>query len=138
MVVKCISVLYIILFVYAATSKFLDFNTFKIQLNRFPFISSYAHWIVWFIPLLELFIAGLFLFPRFMLIAFYSSFALMTLFTTYILFVLNFSNTIPCSCGGVLRKLGWKDHVVFNITFMVLALIGIFIMHNPKNNQVLR
>ncbi len=132
-IIIIICYMYVVMFIYAATSKFLDFENFRLKLGRFPIISSYADWIAWGVPVIEIFIAGLFLFPKFMLPAFYASFSLMTIFTTYIILVLKFSDSIPCSCGGIISKLGWKEHLIFNIAFIALALLGILLSRNQKD-----
>lgn len=129
---KLISLLFIVLFVYAATSKLLDFGTFKIQLGQSPFISTYADWIAWGIPLIEFTIIGLLLFSRTLLLAFYASLLLMSLFTIYIILVLNFSNDIPCSCGGILQTLSWKEHMIFNMIFIAFAILGISLNKRKK------
>jgi hypothetical protein len=98
---------------------------FQDQLDRFPFISSYSVWISLGVPFVELVIAGTLLFPKYMLGSLYASFFLLVIFTVYITAVLNFSDTIPCSCGGVVSTLGWKGHIIFNTSFMLLALLGI-------------
>jgi len=125
-IIKIASVLFIVLFVYSATSKLLDFEQFKIQLGQSPIITAYADWVAWGIPLIEYVITGLFLVPRSISLAFYASFSLMTMFTTYILLILNFSDYIPCSCGGVLEDLGWTEHIVFNVGFIIIAAIALF------------
>lgn len=117
--------LYIILFVYASLNKFLDFNNFQVQLGQSPVLTAYADWISWGIPIIELIIAGLFIFSKYTLLAFYVSFSLMIMFTTYIIVILNFSDFIPCSCGGVLEKLSWTDHIIFNLVFIAIAVVGI-------------
>lgn len=127
--IETIKLLFMILFVYTATSKLIDFEHFEMQLKKSPFISSHADWIIWALPLVEYTIAGLFLFQRHLGLALYSSLFLMTLFTTYIFIVLNFSDDIPCACGGVLESLGWNAHLIFNIAFMALAVIGISLTH---------
>lgn len=132
---KIIGMLFIILFVYAATSKLLAFEAFKIQLEKSPFISMYASWMVWIIPLIEFLIVVLFLFKKYLLAAFYSSFSLMTLFTIYIFLVLNFSDSLPCSCGGVLQTLSWREHLVFNIIFVALAILGIKLSIRKKRHK---
>jgi len=124
-IIKIASVLFIVLFVYSATSKLLDFEQFKIQLGQSPIITAYADWVAWGIPLIEYVITGLFLVPRSISLAFYASFSLMTMFTTYILLILNFSDYIPCSCGGVLEDLGWAEHIVFNVGFIIIAAIAL-------------
>ncbi|TXG39575.1 MauE/DoxX family redox-associated membrane protein [Seonamhaeicola maritimus] len=120
-----IGIILIMLFVYTASNKFLDFEHFKAQLTGFPFIASYANWIAWAVPLTELIIAVLFLFPKHKLTAFYMSLLLLLVFTTYIIVILNISDSIPCSCGGILSTLGWKEHIIFNCVFIALSLTGI-------------
>lgn len=120
-----VSILLAILFIYAGSSKLFDFGQFKIQLGQSPILTAYADVVAWIVPLVEFLLALLLLFNRFRLAAFYGSFALMVMFTTYILLVLNFSDYIPCSCGGVLENMGWTEHIVFNLIFVVLAIIAI-------------
>jgi len=126
--VRIISLLYIVLFVYTASSKLIHLGQFQLQLEGFPFISSYATWIAIGVPLVELVVAGLFLFEKYILTALYASISLMVFFTTYIIMVLSFSDSIPCSCGGVVSSMGWKTHIIFNSTFIILALIGILLI----------
>lgn len=119
------SLLLTILFVYTAVSKLIHLDTFQWRLERMPYISPYASLILWGVPFLELVIAGLLWFPKYRTMALYASFVLLGLFTTYIIVVLKYSNSIPCSCGGVISALGWKDHITLNISFMTLSLLGI-------------
>jgi hypothetical protein len=50
----------------------------------------------------------------------------MTLFTIYIFILTHYSEYVPCSCGGVLQKMSWNQHQIFNMVFTGLALLGIF------------
>lgn len=124
--------LFIILFVYAATTKLLDFEHFNFQLSKSPFIAKDAQWLAWGIPILEYGIAILFLFPKYLLGAFYASLGLMTVFTSYILLVLHLSDDIPCACGGVISTLGWKDHIIFNMAFIALSIASILLTHKQR------
>ena len=119
------SILLTILFVYTAVSKLIHLELFQIRLERMPFISPFAQWISWGIPFLELVIAGLLLLHRYRVIGLWASVVLLGLFTIYIMAVLQFSDSIPCSCGGIISILGWRDHIILNITFMIFALLGI-------------
>ncbi|MEP5341653.1 MAG: MauE/DoxX family redox-associated membrane protein [Algibacter sp.] len=132
MLLEFIYFLYILLFVYAALNKFLVFDEFKIQIGQSPVLTAYAGWVAWVVPSFEILIALLLVIPRFRLLALYAAFALMVMFTTYIVIILNFSDYIPCSCGGVLEKLGWTEHLIFNIGFVILAFIGIMILSTQK------
>ncbi|WP_298535858.1 MauE/DoxX family redox-associated membrane protein [uncultured Algibacter sp.] len=129
---KTVRFLYIVLFVYTAVSKLINIEQFQFRLERFPFISTHAVWITWGIPILEILIAALFLFPKYTILALYSSLSLMSVFTIYILSVLKFGDSIPCSCGGVVSAMGWKEHIFFNGVFIAFSLIGILIIQNQK------
>jgi len=119
-------ILLTILFVYSAVSKLMHLETFHLRLERMPYISSFANWISWGVPFLELLISGFLWFPKYRKSALYASLVLLGLFTAYILIVLNYSDSIPCSCGGVISSMGWEEHIVFNAAFMLLALLGVF------------
>lgn len=129
-----VSLLFVLLFVYAGMSKLLDFETFQAQLERFSLFGVFAAWVSRGVILLELLIAGLLCFGKTRLLGFYLSFFLMLLFTTYIVIILNFTANVPCSCGGVLDALGWKEHLIFNVFFMGMALIGIFMEKKQKHS----
>jgi len=120
-----ISILCAILFMYAATSKLWDVQQFQVQLGQSPILTAYAEWVAWAVPLTEYVVALLLLMDRFRLYALYATLGLMVMFTTYIVLALHFSAYIPCSCGGVLEDLGWTEHIVFNLFFVVLAVIAI-------------
>jgi uncharacterized membrane protein YphA (DoxX/SURF4 family) len=124
-IVEIISLLYVLLFVYAATSKLFDFENFRIQLGQSPLLSAFANWISIAVPLIELIIATVLLLRSFRLIGLYASYMLMTMFSVYIYIILNFSAFVPCSCGGILEKMTWEEHLIFNIGFIILAVIGI-------------
>ena len=55
-ILETISLLYIMLFVYAAVSKLLDFENFQVQLGQSPLLSAYAGFISYAVPVIELFI----------------------------------------------------------------------------------
>jgi hypothetical protein len=124
---ELISFIFIILFVYAATSKLLDIQKFYIQLQRSSILSRYVIIIVWFIPALELAISVLLAIRRFRKIALYASYTLMLLFTEYIIAITHFTPNVPCSCGGILQNLSWDQHLIFNIAFILLGLFGILL-----------
>jgi uncharacterized membrane protein YphA (DoxX/SURF4 family) len=132
-----ICLLYTLLFVYAATSKVLDFENFRIQLGQSPLLSSFSGLILFAVPAVEIIIAILLLVQKFRLIGLFSAYTLMVLFTAYIYILLNYSAFIPCSCGGIIQKLSWSQHIIFNIFFIVLAAIGVLFLadNNTLDNQ---
>lgn len=57
------------------------------------------------------------------------------MFTAYIVIILHFSYFVPCSCGGILEKLGWTEHLIFNVVFVLLAIVAILLQ--AMNNRIL-
>ncbi|MBA4745942.1 MAG: hypothetical protein H2058_11865 [Muricauda sp.] len=133
--ITVIATLYIFLWVYAASSKLWDFHQFTIQLGQSPVLTAYANEVAWGIPIAEYLLAIILVFHGSRLWGFYGSFALMVMFTTYIVLVLNFSDYIPCSCGGVLEDMGWTEHIVFNMFFVALAVIAIIVLESSAPIQ---
>jgi len=116
-----ISCFFIVLFIYASVSKMLDFENFQVQLAQSPLLSAYAGFISYGVIGLEIGIAMLLLFSKGRQIGLYASFGLMVAFTVYIYLILNYSDFVPCSCGGILEKMGWSEHLIFNIGCILLA-----------------
>jgi uncharacterized membrane protein YphA (DoxX/SURF4 family) len=126
-VIEIICLLYVLLFVYAATSKLLDFQHFKIELGQSPLLSAFAEWVAVLVPAAEYITCLLLIIPRFRLIGIFFAYGLMVMFTAYIFIILNYTSFVPCSCGGVLEKLDWKSHMFFNLIFVVLGVLGILL-----------
>ncbi|RNL88518.1 hypothetical protein ED312_08710 [Sinomicrobium pectinilyticum] len=133
-IVSIICLLFVILFVYAACTKLLDYEKFRVQVGQSPVLTSIGGWISWLVPGIELVIAFMFIIPRLRLLALYASLSLMVMFTAYIFIVLNYSSFVPCSCGGILEKMGWTEHLFFNIGFVFLAMIGILLLEKSTNH----
>ncbi|WP_413513612.1 MauE/DoxX family redox-associated membrane protein [Myroides odoratus] len=123
---------FVLLFVYAATSKLLAFDTFSVQLTQSPIVSTYGHRIAYLILLIEFTVALLLVNKRTRRIGLYLSYGLMVAFTFYIYLSINYSDFIPCSCGGILEKMDWNTHLWFNIGVSILALIALYLVEaNP-------
>lgn len=128
--------LYMVLFLYTGISKIIDHDSFYVTLRKSPLLSNYASIVTWTIPPLEIAIATFLIITRWQYYALYASFALMVLFTLYIGFILTFSESLPCSCGGIIQKLSWRDHLLFNLMFIALAIIAIKLHHHNERVSV--
>jgi len=128
--IEIIAFLFILLFTYASFNKLLDYQKFTIQIGQSPLLTGFGGSIPWMVITVELLVAVLLAIPRFRLLAFFGAFSLMVMFTAYIIAILKFSNFIPCSCGGILEKLGWTEHLYFNFSFLFLALVTIVLYPN--------
>lgn len=124
-----VSFFFILLFIYASASKMLDFENFQVQLAQSPLLSAYAGFISYGVIILELVIVGLLCFNLTRLWGLYASFAIMVAFTVYIFLILNYSDFVPCSCGGILEKMGWTEHLIFNTACVVTAGLAAIAAH---------
>jgi len=132
-VVEIIIYLFVYLFGYASVIKLLDFQNFNIQLEKSPLVAPFSGLLLFGLPVLEILVSVILLYKKVRLFGLYASFTLMVLFTAYIFAILHFSKTIPCSCGGILALMGWKTHLYFNITFVLLASTAI--LWYPKSAE---
>jgi hypothetical protein len=127
---------HIFLFIYAAASKLGDLEKFSIQIGKSPILSGFSDIIIILIPGIETLLAILLISERVRLLALFGSFSLMSLFSIYIVYILFFSPYVPCSCGGVLEKMSWAQHLVFNCCFILISTVAILI-HPTKSNKEL-
>jgi len=124
-IVPIVTVLLIVLWTYASLSKLLDYQNFRLQLGKSPLLTGFEGMVAAGVPLLEICIAVLLAVKRTATLGLYASLALLSLFTAYLVVILNYSYYIPCSCGGILQGLSWKSHIMFNGCFLALAAAAV-------------
>lgn len=127
--------LLIFLFGYAAFSKLLHLGKFTDVLWQTPFAGYAAPIVALAVPLTELGIVVLLLFPKTRLAGLYASLGLLLLFTAYLGYMLAFALRLPCQCGGIISQLSWKAHLILNLAFAVLAMLGIRHERAPKAHE---
>lgn len=120
-----VSSLLILLFGYTAFSKLFNHSLFEAVLQQVPLIGTGAAVIALLLPLCELFIVLLLLFPRTRLIGLKLSLVLLVMFTVYLGYMVLFVPKLPCSCGGVISKMSWRQHIGFNAAVAGLTVLGI-------------
>ena len=125
--VKAVSCFFILLFMYASVSKLLEFENFRVQLAQSPMLGAYAGVVSLLVIIVELSIVYLLVIQKFRLTGLYASLAIMSAFTMYIFLILNYSDYIPCSCGGILEKMDWNQHLIFNLCCVLLLIVAIII-----------
>ncbi len=123
--IEIISSLLILLFVYAASSKLIDYNAFKVQLKNSLWLMPFATIIVWLVPAIELLISFILTIKVIRLYGLYASLLILSVFTIYISGMLLSGKHLPCSCGGVIQQLSWRQHLLFNLFFIILSIAGI-------------
>jgi len=120
---------FIILLFYAAVTKLIEYPQFYNDLLNSPVFGNrqVAVIVSWIVPLVELIIAGLLITSSYRKLGLYLASGIILIFTIYIIWVLEFSENIPCSCGGVINNLSWQEHLIFNGCFLLLGLLGIYL-----------
>ncbi|HEY3404719.1 MAG TPA: MauE/DoxX family redox-associated membrane protein [Ohtaekwangia sp.] len=126
-VIEIIACACMILFIYAAVIKLLDYEKFRVDIGQSPMLSPFAPTLSVVVPVAELLIVMLLMVVRTRLLGLCAFLAMMVMFTTYIVLASRFSDYVPCSCGGIIGQLGWTAHLIFNLVFVLFALTAILL-----------
>ena len=133
---NAVCLLFITMFIYAAVSKWLDFDVFEIHMKRQPFPPSVTPFLIWGLPPTEVVVSILLMLDKTRSLGLKIATGMMVLFSGYILLAkMHFFGDIPCSCGGALTKLTWTQHLFFNLFFVIAGAIAILLMRKPYSTQ---
>ena len=113
------------LLLYTGINKLKDIESFQSVLSASWVIRSFVIELSYLLPLAELLTAFLLFFPSTRLMGLWMALALLTMFTIYIGLMLLYSSKLPCSCGGAINRLSWRQHLIFNIIFVILPAVSI-------------
>ena len=144
-----ISHLLIFLFAYTAISKLnlfsysipftwekfklIDTTSFRDAMFKSAVLRPYVNELAYLIPLGELVICLLLVFNRTKKAGYYLSLLALVLFTVYIIFILlAYTNNLPCVCGGVISMMSWKQHLLFNLFFILITTRAIYLTHKQQ------
>lgn len=118
------AVLLLMLWGYAAISKIAEYDKFvlQMQLAPVPLMKFLGPILGWLVPLSELALVGMLLTDRFRSLGLLLSFGLLMIFEIYIAAMLLSRLELPCTCGGLISKLQWKEHLVFNSVFILISI----------------
>ena len=119
-----VSIFFVILFCYAAISKVMDFKNFQVQISASPLLNGFSQFLPYTIIIVEFLIAGLLCYRKTRTMGLIGSFFLMLIFTGYVALLLSTSKNLPCSCGGILEKMSWNQHLYFNMSCVTLSAIA--------------
>ncbi|MFD2584207.1 MauE/DoxX family redox-associated membrane protein [Pedobacter vanadiisoli] len=125
---KVISAAFILLWVYTAGSKLANFQSYRQEMSMQVFSPAFTTVLIYAIPSIEILCAILLLIKKTNKLGLGLSLLLMLAFTGYILLIISgyFPKT-PCSCGGVIKAMGWKTHLIFNLFFLTAAILALHI-----------
>lgn len=126
---QAISWVFIFLFVYTASSKLFSHVSFRVVLSQSPFLEEQVRFWSLAVPGAEIAVALLLVFGGSRRAGMYGALVLMGLFTGYIVFMLAAAPHLPCSCGGVISALSWRQHLLLNGVLAGLAAGGCVLSH---------
>ncbi|MDQ0966864.1 putative oxidoreductase [Flavobacterium sp. W4I14] len=124
--------LLVLLWLYTGISKIFEYHHFVFQMGLSPatIVSANKNLLGWLIPFVELALALMLLLSKSRKLGLGLSILLLMIFEIYIVSMLS-NGHLPCACGGVVGKLSWKGHVVFNAFYLLIA-IGVFFEEYPR------
>lgn len=123
-----IQALLILLFVYIATTKWVNFWEFQHEMQIQPFSETLRKVLVIGLPVAEAMIGVLLIWPGKQRAGLWLTLVLMVAFTVYIIMIkVRYFGYIPCSCGGFISSLSWNQHLWLNIGVILLAIWGLFL-----------
>jgi len=134
-IIETVTILNVILFLYTGIAKIMDYSVFKEQLADSPILGFAAKPVAILLPAVEFIVVILLAIPRWRLKGLYSSLALMIAFTAYIIAMFIVAPEMPCSCGGFIAELSWKQHLLFNSSFILFNLWTIMLFKKEKKDK---
>ena len=137
---EIIIALLVLLWVYAALSKWADYQAFYRQLAWNKVVGGYEDFLFYFLPGIELIAAIALILRPIRSIGLYLSTGLMLAFTGYVFYVVYIDQSkATCTCGGVISAMTWKQHLLFNATYLILSITGLIlhrsILQPPTQNE---
>jgi putative oxidoreductase len=120
-IVDIIAAFFIVLFFYTALSKSYYIDNTVEALKRTNVFVGFESFIAWAVVAIEYIIATLLFLPRTRRLGLKLSFVLMAVFSFYVGFMMFYLTKLPCSCGGIISKMTWKQHLIFNISMTLFA-----------------
>jgi putative oxidoreductase len=133
---ETLTALLVFLFLYTGLSKFFEHQTFNAVLKSSPLLGSMAGFISYALPGFEILVTALLIIPKTRMYGLWASLVLLTGFTLYLIYMINFTPKLPCSCGGVIKNMTWRQHILFNVSFIVLNSITIWLYKNSEKEQL--
>lgn len=132
--VVLVSLLLILLLAYTGLTKLLEGKMFYDNIRNSPIFGgeTIAAIAAIVIPVSEIVVALLIVWRRTRLLGLYAALVLMLIFAGYTVSLLFFAPSLPCSCGGIISLLSWKQHLMLILVFLFLILLSIIVLKPVK------
>ncbi|RZM26957.1 MAG: hypothetical protein EOO88_15105 [Pedobacter sp.] len=121
---------------YAAMSKLMNYEQSRNEMLNQVFPRSWAIILTWLIPGLELLITLTLLFKQTLRYGLWAATLLLGAFSIYIAVVMTgVFGRVPCSCGGILKNMGYPTHLLFNLFFVAIGITGIKLTNHQHTSN---
>lgn len=131
--INLLSLAVLTLWIYVVFYKITDFRDFTSGIYRQPLPQPIQKAVIWFLPPIEAFVALLFFRKNWRMYGFLLSALLLAVFTFYIAFGLAGAfGKLPCGCGGIIKDLSLSQHIIFNLVFTTLSVLGFAYCYNDS------
>jgi len=127
--IDIVAYLFSILFIYTGVMKLTDHFYFWSAVMKSHILHRYSTIISWVVPISELLVATTLLLPKTRRVGLFGALSLMVVFTIYVgynVFYLT-STQRPCTCGGIIQKMSWHQHLYFNGFFTLLVIAALLL-----------
>ncbi|MDA3615942.1 MauE/DoxX family redox-associated membrane protein [Polluticaenibacter yanchengensis] len=136
------SLLFIILFILlvlwipVTIDKVSNFASFKYSILQQPFPDWLGLILIYSLPIVELIIVICLVIEKFRKIGLLISSLLMAVFSGYIgIGLLGYWEKLPCGCGSVISGMTWKQHFFFNLTFLLISGLGLYLWYKLRHRN---
>jgi putative oxidoreductase len=136
-VVEVIVTLILSMYLYASFSKYFDFSYFQRAMYNQPFPVWFSTSLIWLLPPVEILVALSLIPEKTRVQGLWASSIMMAGFTLYVIAVmLHLFPKVPCSCGGAIREFTWEQHLLFNLFFLFLSVLGLLMSKKDFNQNL--
>lgn len=119
----------VLLFGYTGIDKLINYEVFVFQMRLVSvgWIQEAAPILGLAVPITELGIAAALIAETTRGKALIASLLLMISFETYIAWMQLTGLELPCTCGGIISKMSWPAHTIFNAIVILLLIIALYL-----------
>lgn len=127
-------IIFILILVWAYTfaSKIFDFDTFNRQIKGAYLLSAGGSVLPYILQGVHLGIVILLINKNWRRLGLLTSLSVLIIYTAYLIYILKFAPSIPCSCIAVFKGMNWNDQLYFNFIALAINIIGLIIFYSLK------
>lgn len=115
----------IILWAYTFASKIFDFDTFYRQIKGAYLLDAGRSALPYILQAIHLGIVILLINKHWRGLGLLTSLSVIVIYTVYLIYILKFAPSIPCSCIAIFKGMNWNNQLYFNFIALAINLIGL-------------